>query len=70
MLDCCLESLRNHCAGPPVMPLHYFLDFLGVTALGKNVSEAQARAYQAVDLLDWPSGFCRRDIGWRALDVS
>ncbi len=40
---------------------------LGVTALGKNVSEAQTRAYQAVDMLDWPSGFCRRDIGWRAV---
>ena len=43
---------------------------LGVTALGKNVSEAQTRAYQAVDMLDWPSGFCRRDIGWRAVQGS
>ena len=40
---------------------------LGVTALGKDVKEAQARAYQAVDLIDWPEGFCRRDIGWRAI---
>ncbi|MGC2855523.1 phosphoribosylamine--glycine ligase [Novispirillum sp. DQ9] len=40
---------------------------LGVTALGKTVTEAQARAYQAVDALDWPEGFCRRDIGWRAV---
>ncbi|MCC6913546.1 MAG: phosphoribosylamine--glycine ligase [Rhodospirillaceae bacterium] len=40
---------------------------LAVTATGKNVREAQARAYQAVDLIDWPGGFCRRDIGWRAV---
>jgi phosphoribosylamine--glycine ligase len=40
---------------------------LGVTALGRDVAEAQARAYQAVDLIDWPGGFCRRDIGWRAV---
>ena len=40
---------------------------LGVTALGKNIAEAQARAYVAVDAIDWPGGFCRRDIGWRAL---
>ena len=40
---------------------------LNVTALGKTVAEAQARAYRAVDLIDWPGGFCRRDIGWRAL---
>ena len=40
---------------------------LNVTALGRDVSEAQARAYAAVDLIDWPEGFCRRDIGWRAI---
>jgi phosphoribosylamine--glycine ligase len=40
---------------------------LNVTALGRDVAEAQARAYKAVDLIDWPEGFCRRDIGWRAL---
>jgi phosphoribosylamine---glycine ligase len=40
---------------------------LGVTALGRNVAEAQARAYEAVDVIDWPEGFCRRDIGWRAV---
>jgi len=38
---------------------------LNVTATGKSVTEAQARAYSAVDKLDFPSGFCRRDIGWR-----
>jgi phosphoribosylamine--glycine ligase len=40
---------------------------LNVTARGKNVSEAQARAYAAVDRIHWPDGFCRRDIGWRAV---
>ncbi len=40
---------------------------LNVTATGKTLKEAQNRAYQAVDAIDWPGGFCRRDIGWRAL---
>jgi phosphoribosylamine--glycine ligase len=40
---------------------------LGVSAIGKTVSEAQSRAYQAVDKINWPEGFCRRDIGWRAV---
>ncbi len=41
---------------------------LNVSALGKTVAEAQARAYQAVDLIRWPDGFCRRDIGFRAVE--
>jgi phosphoribosylamine--glycine ligase len=40
---------------------------LAVTALGASVDEAQRRAYSAVDAIDWPGGFCRRDIGWRAI---
>ncbi len=40
---------------------------LGVTAIAPAIAEAQARAYRAVDRIDWPEGFCRRDIGWRAL---
>jgi phosphoribosylamine--glycine ligase len=40
---------------------------LNVTATGRTVREAQTRAYAAVDRIDWPEGFCRRDIGWRAL---
>jgi phosphoribosylamine--glycine ligase len=40
---------------------------LNVTASGATIGEAQARAYAAVDRIDWPQGFCRRDIGWRAL---
>ena len=40
---------------------------LNVTALGESVAQAQARAYAGVDAIDWPEGFCRRDIGWRAI---
>jgi phosphoribosylamine--glycine ligase len=40
---------------------------LNVSALGRTVTEAQARAYEAVDRIDWPGGFCRRDIGWQAV---
>jgi phosphoribosylamine--glycine ligase len=39
---------------------------LGVTARGNTIAEAKARAYAAVDKIDWPGGFCRRDIGFRA----
>lgn len=41
---------------------------LGITASAASVAEARAAAYRAVDALDWPEGFCRRDIAWRALD--
>ena len=41
---------------------------LGVTALGPTIAEAQKTAYAAVDKIDWPQGFCRRDIGWRAVE--
>ncbi len=40
---------------------------LNVTAIGASVKEAQTRAYAAVDKINWKDGFCRRDIGWRAL---
>ncbi|KRE08792.1 phosphoribosylamine--glycine ligase [Bosea sp. Root670] len=40
---------------------------LNVVALGKSVGEAQKRAYEAVDKIDWPGGFYRRDIGWQAV---
>ncbi len=41
---------------------------LDVSALGKTVAEAQARAYAAVDRIAWDGGFCRRDIGFRAVE--
>ncbi|MEA2888886.1 MAG: phosphoribosylamine---glycine ligase [Bradyrhizobium sp.] len=40
---------------------------LNVCASGKTVAEAQRRAYEAVDRIRWPEGFCRRDIGWQAV---
>ncbi|HKS62217.1 MAG TPA: phosphoribosylamine--glycine ligase [Xanthobacteraceae bacterium] len=40
---------------------------LGVAATGQSVREAQARAYAAVDKVEWPGGFCRRDIGYLAV---
>ncbi|MBX9588465.1 MAG: phosphoribosylamine--glycine ligase [Hyphomonadaceae bacterium] len=40
---------------------------LNITARGRTVGEAQQRAYRAVAKIDWPDGFCRSDIGWRAL---
>jgi phosphoribosylamine--glycine ligase len=42
---------------------------LNICATGKTVSEAQARAYQAIDLIRWPDGFCRRDIAWQAVEA-
>jgi phosphoribosylamine--glycine ligase len=40
---------------------------LNVSARAKTVTEAQARAYRAIDRIEWPEGFCRRDIGWQAV---
>ena len=40
---------------------------LNICAMGKTVAEAQRRAYEAVDRINWPEGFCRRDIGWQAV---
>ena len=40
---------------------------LNVCATGPTIATAQKRAYEAVDRIDWPEGFCRRDIGWRAV---
>ncbi len=40
---------------------------LNVTARANTVAEAQARAYAAIAKIDWPGGFCRSDIGWRAV---
>ncbi len=40
---------------------------LNVTARGDTLAQARDRAYAMVDQIDWPDGFCRRDIGWRAL---
>jgi len=42
---------------------------LNVCAMGKTVTEARDRAYQAVDRIKWPDGFCRRDIGSQAVEA-
>ena len=74
-----LKGLESAAALPGVTLFHsgtvlregrYFANggrVLGVTAVGGTIGEAKARAYNAVDAIDWPGGFCRRDIGWRAL---
>jgi phosphoribosylamine--glycine ligase len=41
---------------------------LNVCALGKTITEARERAYAAVERIRWPEGFCRRDIGWQAVE--
>jgi phosphoribosylamine--glycine ligase len=41
---------------------------LNVTSIAKDVESAQQLAYDAIAKIDWPNGFCRRDIGWRELD--
>jgi len=40
---------------------------LGITATGDNIGHARRLAYEAIERVDWPEGFCRHDIGWRAL---
>lgn len=40
---------------------------LNVTANGSTIAEAQQQAYKVVDQINWPGGFCRRDIGWQAV---
>src|SRR5215469_3957269 len=42
---------------------------LNICAMGKTIAEAQARAYQAIDRINWPDGFCRRDIAWQAVEA-
>ena len=41
---------------------------LNVTAKGATVQEARDRAYEAIGKIDWPEGFCRKDIAWRAIE--
>ncbi len=42
---------------------------LGITALADTVEESCKAAYRSVDIIDWPDGFCRRDIAWRAMET-
>ena len=43
---------------------------LGIVGIGRDAAESQACAYAGVDAIDWPGGFCRRDIGWRAIGAA
>ncbi|WP_291203749.1 phosphoribosylamine--glycine ligase [Hyphomonas sp.] len=58
-------------AGTDIAPGHKLVAkggrVLNVTASGATLKEAVERAYAGVDAIGWPEGFCRRDIGWRAL---
>jgi phosphoribosylamine---glycine ligase len=65
------EEVRVFHAGTSVVEEQLFATggrVLNVTALGKTVSEARDRAYQTIDRIKWEGGFCRRDIGWRAIE--
>jgi phosphoribosylamine--glycine ligase len=65
-----LEGVVVFHAGTTYQDGRYLADggrVLGITALGATVEAAQQRAYRAVALIDWPQGFCRHDIGWRAV---
>jgi phosphoribosylamine--glycine ligase len=41
---------------------------LNICASGDTIGQAQQRAYEAIDRIKWPEGFCRRDIGWQAVE--
>jgi len=65
-----IEGVEIFHAGTTARDGHIFADggrVLDICALGKDVIAAQERAYRAVASIDWPDGFCRRDIGWRAI---
>ena len=62
-----LNALRAFEAAARHLSLTKAAQELNVTASAPTVEQARARAYKAVDLIDWPEGFCRRDIAWRAV---
>jgi phosphoribosylamine--glycine ligase len=66
-----LEGVEIFHAGTVSKDGHILADggrVLNVCALGKTITEARERAYAAVDRIGWPEGFCRRDIGWQAVE--
>lgn len=63
-----IHHVRIKCLSVPTTPPHPAGGrVLGVTATGSDVLQAQQKAYAAVDQIDFADGFCRRDIGWRAV---
>ncbi|MDB5508265.1 MAG: purD [Hyphomicrobiales bacterium] len=76
-----IRGVEKAAAGPDVLVFHAGTKragadlvanggrVLNITALGANVAEARERAYAAISRIDWPEGFYRRDIGWRAMNA-
>jgi phosphoribosylamine--glycine ligase len=65
-----IEGVTIFHAGTRIQNGRVFADggrVLNITGSGATLPEAWARAYAAIDRIDWPEGFCRRDIGWRVL---
>jgi phosphoribosylamine--glycine ligase len=65
-----IEGVNIFHAGTRIENGRVFADggrVLNVTASGATLEQARARAYAAIGRIDWPGGFCRRDIGWRVL---
>ena len=65
-----IEGVEIFHAGTSALDGRIFADggrVLNICAVGKDVPAAQERAYRAVASVDWPEGFCRHDIGWRAI---
>jgi phosphoribosylamine--glycine ligase len=67
-----VEGVQIFHAGTKFSPDHQHVlanggRVLNVTAMASTIEEARTRAYRAVDLIEWPGGFCRRDIAWRAI---
>jgi phosphoribosylamine--glycine ligase len=65
-----VEGVTIFHAGTRIRDGRVFADggrVLNVTASGATLEQARARAYAAIDRIDWREGFCRRDIGWRVL---
>ena len=66
-----LEGVEIFHADTKADGLHVFANggrVLNICALGKSMREAQSRAYEPIARIHWPGGFCRRDIGWRAVE--
>jgi phosphoribosylamine---glycine ligase len=72
-LDCAaaVEGVKIFHAGTKADGVRVLADggrVLNVCALGKSVRQAWSRAYEAIARIHWPDGFCRGDIGWRAVE--
>eukprot|EP00210_Caulerpa_lentillifera_P002140 g2054.t1 len=67
-----IEDCKVFHAGTALNENHQLINtggrVLGVTSTGKTIQETQRKAYKGIDGIHWPKGFCRRDIGWRALN--